>query len=311
MDTQEKSERSLGPCPVCGADTWKFFKANNIPRSLDAGMFKITDSTYGITGELWRCQTCGFIKCSDVENAGDYYTKLEDAEYVETFDERLLQAEGFLSIIRRYKPSGTLLDIGAGCGVLLWAAKRLGYSATGIEPSAYLCEVGARRGLDIRQGVFPEVTLDKEFDVITITDVLEHVNDPALLIRDAMKQLRPDGILFVTTPDSASFMARILGNRWWHYRIAHIGYFNRRNLTMLLENAGLRILAMSRPVWHFKAGYLVNRVKKYVPLPGRLVQAQFWNKWTVPLNLFDSWYAVATKKARRASLSRGPAGRYP
>lgn len=81
-----------------------------------------------------------------------------------------------------------------------------------------------------------------------------------------MKYLRKDGILFLTTPDSASAMARLLGKRWWDYRIAHIGYFNRKNLTMLLENASLRILAMNPSVWHFKADYLVNRVKEYFPL---------------------------------------------
>ncbi len=259
-------------------------------------MFKITDSHYGITGELWKCKNCGFIKCSDVDTPGDYYTSLEDTEYVDTFEERILQAQGFLKVIQRYKPTGTLLDIGAGCGVLVQAAAELGYSALGIEPSATLCEDGARRGLDIRQGVFPEVTPDRDFDVITITDVLEHVTAPDLLIREAAKYLRKDGILFLTTPDSASVMARLLGKRWWHYRIAHIGYFNRKNLTMLLENAGLDILAMNRPVWHFKGDYLVKRLKKYFPLPGTLVEAEVWRKWTMPLNLFDSWYAVAAKR---------------
>lgn len=293
---QRKNDDSLGACPVCGSGEWGFFKENNIPQVLKPEMFKITDSHYGITGELWKCGNCGFIKCSDVDKPGDYYTALKDTEYVDTFEERILQAQGFLKIIQRYKPSGSLLDIGAGCGVLLQAATELGYSATGIEPSASLCEVGVSRGLDIRQGVFPEVTLEKEFDIITITDVLEHVKAPDILVREAMKYLRRDGILFLTTPDSASVMARLLGRRWWHYRIAHIGYFNRKNLTMLLENAGLRILAMNRPVWHFKADYLVNRVKKYFPLPAALVNAKVWSNWTMPLNLFDSWYAIATKQ---------------
>lgn len=287
---------SLGGCPVCGAEEWIFFKENNIRQALEPEMFKITDSHYGITGELWKCAKCGFLKCSDVDNPGNFYSALEDTEYVDTFEERILQANGFLKIINRYKPKGTLLDIGAGCGVLLKAARDMGYEAIGIEPSAYLCEVGSQRGLDIRQGVFPVSTLPKDFDIITITDVLEHVKEPGILIREAMKYLRPDGVLFLTTPDSASIMARLLGKRWWHYRIAHIGYFNRKNLAMLLENAGLRILALDRPVWHFKADYLVNRLKNYFPLPAALVNAEFWSKWSVPLNLFDSWYAIATKR---------------
>ncbi|WP_165075757.1 MULTISPECIES: class I SAM-dependent methyltransferase [unclassified Desulfovibrio] len=291
-----KNDDGLGTCPVCGAEEWKFFKENNIPQVLEPEMFKITDSHYGITGELWKCANCGFIKCSDVDKPGEYYTALEDTEYVDTFEERILQAQGFLKVIQRYKPFGKLLDIGAGCGVLLQAATELGYSAVGIEPSASLCEVGVRRGLDIRQGVFPEVAPDRDFDIITITDVLEHVQAPDLLVREAAKYLRKDGVLFLTTPDSASFMARLLGRRWWHYRIAHICYFNRKNLATLLENAGLSILAMNRPVWHFKADYLVNRLKKYFPLPQALVNAEVWRKWTVPLNLFDSWYAIAARR---------------
>ena len=126
MAMRRNNANPSGACPVCGAEEWRFFKKNNIPQALNPDMFKITDSHYGITGELWECVDCGFIKCSDVDKPGDYYTALEDTEYVDTFEERILQAQGFLNVIQRYKPTGTLLDIGAGCGVLLQAATEMG-----------------------------------------------------------------------------------------------------------------------------------------------------------------------------------------
>ena len=47
-----------------------------------------------------------------------------------------------------------------------------------------------------------------------------------------------DGIGMMVTPDINSFFARIMGKKWWHYRVAHIGYFNRKSLNILLDRAG-------------------------------------------------------------------------
>ena len=73
------------------------------------------------------------------------------------------------------------------------------------------------------------------FDIISLVDVIEHVNTPADLLQHIHAALAPDGVFILVTPDVKSLAARILGYKWWHYRFAHIGYFNKKNLSMLLQ----------------------------------------------------------------------------
>ena len=57
----------------------------------------------------------------------------------------------------------------------------------------------------------------------------------------------------VVTPDVGSVAARLMRHRWWHFRAAHIGYFNHRTLAAAAAKAGLRVVSTRRPVWYFKA----------------------------------------------------------
>ena len=47
-------------------------------------------------------------------------------------------------------------------------------------------------------------------------------------------------MLVIVTPDIGSLAARIMGGRWWHYRVAHINFFNRRSLAWLLASTASR-----------------------------------------------------------------------
>ena len=126
------------------------------------------------------------------------------------------------------------------------------------------------------------------FDVVTLVDVIEHVTDPLSLLRTAAALLAPDGVLAVVTPDAGSFAARLMGWKWWHYRIAHVGYFNDSNLQLLCQNAGLSIISRKRPGWYFQAGYLHQRLGRYLPrwlLPPLTKRMQ---RIVIRLNLFDS-----------------------
>ena len=65
---------------------------------------------------------------------------------------------------------------------------------------------------------------------MTLVDVIEHVADPLALLRGARDYVAPGGLVLLVTPDVDSVAARLFGKRWWHLRLAHVGYFNRRSL---------------------------------------------------------------------------------
>jgi hypothetical protein len=115
--------------------------------------------------------------------------------------------------------------------------------------------------------------------------------------------LASDGLIAIVTPDASSVAARVMGWRWWHYRIAHIGYFNPSNLSLLCGRAGLEKVAQKRPGWYFTVAYLRKRLLQYLPA-WLLPKADWMDRMVVPLNLRDSILLIC----RRAPLnSKGQA----
>ena len=282
-------------CWVCGGKTFTLIKQTDAVKKLDSGNFAITNFDYGKTGELQKCNSCGFIQCTDLQEVVKFYEDLEDKEYENTRRERKLQEQRLIKTIGRYKKNGKLLDIGAGSGIMIEAAMEKRYDCTGVEPSRWLQQRASELNLPVLQGVFPHPKIKESFDIITLVDVIEHVTEPARLLKDINKQLAPEGIFLLVTPDVNSLAARLLGYKWWHYRFAHIGYFNKKTLKLILENAGFTLIRMTRPSWYFTLRYLGIRFLSFLPKFLQFPLPKFLEKITVPVNLRDSLQVICKK----------------
>ena len=103
------------------------------------------------------------------------------------------------------------------------------------------------------------------------------------------------------TPDVGSLAARLLGERWWHFRLAHVCYFNRKSLDAAVAAAGLRVAGRRRAKWFFETGYLADRMNQYLPVGGlnRLLRRtpgiRALYEVVIPLNLGDSFFLVLEK----------------
>ena len=286
-------------CWVCGAGRLELAKRSNAGPASNDQSFLITDKEFGVTAEIHRCLECGFLQCSGLTDVLPLYRRLHDEAYQAGRGPRARQARRLLRLVQGYRGHGRLLDIGAGAGVLVEQALSMGYRAEGIEPSEWLQQQASAHGLPVHLGTFPHPDVAGPFDVVTLIDVLEHVPDPVRLLRGISDVLRADGIAVVVTPDTASVAARLLGRRWWHYRLQHIGYFKPSSLLLALDRAGLEAISIRRPRWYFPVSYLLERVNVYLPGRLRLPIPPFSGKLVVPLNLRDSMLAVVKAKASR------------
>jgi 2-polyprenyl-3-methyl-5-hydroxy-6-metoxy-1,4-benzoquinol methylase len=297
---------ATGRCWICGSEHTLPWKARSFDRELQPDDLRITDSHYGTTLALRRCAHCGFIFADgrDVRSLVSLYEQLSDPEYEQTQDTRVLQMRWLLAKVRQARPAArTLLDVGAGAGLLVDEAGACGFVATGVEPSrALVAAARDRRQLQLLQGTFPHPHLaGRKFDVITVVDVIEHVSKPLGLLRDCAEALAPNGIVLVVTPDVRSLAARLLGKRWWHFRAAHVGYFSQSSLAALAGAAGLRIIVQFRAKWFFRVQYVAERLEKYLPVSGmnRLARQAALLRWlyrrTIPLNLRDSTAIILAK----------------
>jgi len=292
---------ALDSCPLCQSTQISLFAKGTVaPEKISAADFKITDSHYGLRWTFFACRDCGFVFANPApakETIVEFYTALADEEYSQEDEGRGRNFTTILSRLRKFMPLGSrLLDVGAASGIFLNLARNAGYRVAGIEPSAALvADAGRLYGLKLFCGTVEQYIASEKFAVITLLDVIEHVTDPGAFLSILNGFLAPGGMLVIVTPDIGSLAAGIMGRRWWHYRVAHINFFNRRSLDRLLFKHGFEIVSIKRFAWNFSFYYLLTRLLPWCR--GQALQKPL-KKLHCKLQLFDSWEIYARKKYR-------------
>jgi 2-polyprenyl-3-methyl-5-hydroxy-6-metoxy-1,4-benzoquinol methylase len=108
-----------------------------------------------------------------------------------------------LNNMRKWKKTGSLLDIGTGIGQFLDIARDDFSEIFGTEISSSAIVIAKERySLDIYPGAVEEIDFSgKKFDNITLFHVLEHVSDPKRLVRRCHSLLNEDGMLYIAVPN--------------------------------------------------------------------------------------------------------------
>ncbi|MGY1590384.1 class I SAM-dependent methyltransferase [Geodermatophilus sp. SYSU D00708] len=165
---------------------------------------------------------------------------------------------------------GRLLEVGAGYGLFLAAARDAGWTTSGVE----LSRTGAKHaqdtlGLDVFCGQLEDASLTPGFDVVCAWDTVEHVPDPLSFWRTVRAQVADDGVVVFSTPYYSSLPARLLGTRWWTLKpTEHIWHFTPRTHALLLARAGLALTRVIRsPLAPANAGRLDSLVGIARPIP--------------------------------------------
>ena len=228
----------------------------------------------------------------DAVDVISYYVEMSDGLYVATSETRRRQMQSLLRTVTKFKENGRLLDVGAGTGLLVEEACKLGFDAEGVEPSRALQAAAAAKHLPVHLGVIPSREISGSYDIVTAIDVIEHVDKPLDLLRAIRDLLATDGIGVLVTPDVGSITARVMRRNWWHFRPAHIGYFDRNTIGLSLAHAGLSPIAIDRPTWYLPMDYLASRVACYLPGGNRLAIPKMLGRIKLPINLHDSLLVV-------------------
>ena len=200
------------------------------------------------------------------------------------------------------------LDFGTGAGGLLKYLSDLGslpcgeqsrpLHVTGHDVGAYADKLKNSDGFTILDIAGLNALPSGSFDIITLIEVIEHVEYPAAVIALVARLLRPGGLLILTTGNNASPIARRQGlaHRYYLPEI-HVGIFNPRSLGYLYSQHGLT----PRPVRY--AGVIKFKVLKSLLQPGRRALARLALRLPPFVRLIDYAYGVS---AMPCAVKPGP-----
>lgn len=204
---------------------------------------------------LHECTICGFVTAdlalSDDElramYGADYFHGEEYADYVAEGPDLRANFRRRLSTLLELQPPsqrGRLYEVGAAYGFFLAEARESYEHVSGIDISADAARYARDEiGVDVVADDYLSEQLPEPVDVVCMWDTIEHLSRPREFIEKAARDLRPGGLLALTTGDIDSLNARLRGRRWrMIHPPTHLHYFSRRTLVRLLDDAGFDTL---------------------------------------------------------------------
>jgi SAM-dependent methyltransferase len=190
--------------------------------------------------EIVRCKDCGLAATSPQPDDATLRRIYESGDYLGA--RSILHPEGWAGRteeILRLLPNGPVLDIGAGGGHFVAAARQLGVRADGMEPSE-----AARETARITHGLelLPELPSQGGYSAVTLIHVLEHMRAPLSELTRIHRIMRPGGTLFIEVPHAGSVeMLRPAQARKILDLPVHLFHFTPQTLRKLLATAGFEV----------------------------------------------------------------------
>ena len=219
-----------------------------------------------------------------------------------------------VDLLEAYHPPGKrVLDVGSGTGAFVEAVIEAGYEGEGYDLSPGVAAAAQRdHGVTVHSG--PLAALDRDYDVVTLWDTLEHAPSPPQLLADCVRLLVPGGHLIVQSPHGHGLSARLLRGRWWVLGPAdHLVMFSPGALGAALAGAGLEVLALyTRQLSPPYAPHEADPARPGMRLFHQLTGRELVERVLTRLDLGDWVFAVARKRGQesdaRAGNESGPIG---
>jgi 2-polyprenyl-3-methyl-5-hydroxy-6-metoxy-1,4-benzoquinol methylase len=213
-----------------------------------------------------ECGVCSFHFIPPFYRTTIDYTRYKSQEVAE----QIKQADVWLKIqrnllryhlIHRYKKNGKVYDVGAGFGHFLLTGKQLGHEVYGCELSlANIAFVREHLNLDVENENFLNISENNKYDIVTLWDVLEHIDEGDKIIEKASRIMNRGGFIFIQVPQLDSFLGRLFKDKWWAMGLDHVNYFSKNTIKQLLSAYGFETRRI-------KSSIELKNIYNYVVLP--------------------------------------------
>jgi 2-polyprenyl-3-methyl-5-hydroxy-6-metoxy-1,4-benzoquinol methylase len=229
----------------------------------DVNQNAVWDTRFGISQEyqIGRCPSCGLEQTTPLPNqvvlnklyeqfynfSGERntrYTQLR-SKFINSFLYRIwLAIDGDISF-HRMSGSGSLLDVGCNEGRGLEFFQSHGFSAEGLELNSKAADVARDKGFTVYGNTLEGFSTEKKYDVVVLSNVLEHSLSPVAMLLHIHRLLNPNGQVWISCPNSRSWLRSAFGRYWinWHVPF-HIVHFSPDTLREVLKKSQFEIVKM-------------------------------------------------------------------
>lgn len=238
--TTQQMPAAYAHCPLCGSDEFRFV---------------FHDKSEGFHFLILECRKCGLLVSNPrlKQRVFNAINKV-DPRQVNICSRNLKKYNRLFVSLPAGNSHPRLLDVGCCRGEFVDLAVKHGYDAYGIDMVPVFVEY-ARKSFGERFALVDSdmnAALEKwgvtSFDIITLWDVIEHIDEPIEFFRSLTHFLRPGGSIFLRTPNKRGqiikrqFLYPFFGDRITYINpIEHIQIFGPPNLLMLAKLCGLKV----------------------------------------------------------------------
>ena len=237
-------------CVVCKADM----------RDIMSGVY---DTRFGIETpySIAKCNKCGIEQTIPLPNQHELnalyeryynfsgerntrYTQLR-SKFINSFLYRVwLTVDGDISF-HQMTGVGKLLDVGCNEGRGLEFYCSHGFDAEGLELNSRAAEVARSKGFSVHGSTLESFITDKKYDVVVLSNVLEHSLNPESMLNAIHGLLNPGGQIWISCPNSQSWLRGAFGRFWinWHVPF-HVVHFSSVTLGALLRKSQFDVVTM-------------------------------------------------------------------
>ena len=199
--------------------------------------------------DIYRCQNCthryldprvkfeeAMAIYGDDKTASDIYTQPLQIEIDE------IKYQYGLDLIEKLSPPARdkIMDLGCGAGVYLKMADRNGWrQCIGIDANNRYSDIySTTPGVQFINSTFERLDperLGKDYDVISMWSVLEHLYDVHAILAQLRTMLKPRGLLFILVPNVESLATRLMRERSPTFNWKHVSHFSPESLRHIMN----------------------------------------------------------------------------
>ncbi len=248
-------------CPACNEQLYVELGATCYQRAYEfpRGIVRLDDSVKK-QKLLVRCMGCGVLynRVIPKQETLDFLYNVPGRENVWKFNTDGRRMNEKLALLTALKSEKTLrvLDVGCYTGEFLSMLPEH-WIKHGADPNGAALEVARRR---IPSGHFLSGRLQDlaisgdvgSYDLISLWDVAEHLDDADSAFRKITSLLAPGGLLVLETGDTNSKVAKAMREGWYYVNyLEHFTFFNEESFRRLLPRYGLQISSCTTTIHHY------------------------------------------------------------